>query len=139
MYRSHRDLTGLTHAFPTRRSSDLGALDIVDSDQLILQRKQVLQRFANQFDRDIAPHEVSMGDDPLQRSFEFTDVRTDPLGNEESRVVGQVHLRLVRLLHKDRYTSLTPGRLDGHGTPPPNTPFKTSLQAGDFLWLTDTG
>ncbi|MNH24156.1 hypothetical protein D3C79_840740 [compost metagenome] len=64
-----------------------GTLNVIHTDQLVLQRQQILERLTNQFDGDVAAHEVRVSDHPLQCAFQFTDVGTDALGNEEGRVM----------------------------------------------------
>jgi len=115
------------------------ALDIVDADQFILQRQQVLQRFTNQFDGDIASHEVGMGDHAFQCTFQFPDVRANALSDEESCIVGQVDLRLVGLLHQNGNTGLQLRRLDRHGQTPAKTRFQTFLETIDLFRVTITG
>ncbi|MNJ76726.1 hypothetical protein D3C77_740680 [compost metagenome] len=71
----HRDLTRPRHRARAALGEHVGhldlvvldyrALDIVDTDQLVLQGQKVLEGFADQFDGDVTPHEVGMGDHPF--------------------------------------------------------------------------
>src|SRR5690606_16252898 len=107
----HLDLVVLRHR----------TLDVVDTDQLVLQGQQVLERLADQLDGDIATPEMGTGDDPLQGSLQLTDVGTDPLGDEECGVVGQIDTRLLGLLHENGHPSLPRRWLDRDGQPPAET------------------
>src|SRR5690606_7797109 len=116
-----------------------GTLDIVDADQLVLQRQQILQRFSNQLDGDLAPHEVRVSDDALKRTFQLTHVGADTLSDEERGVMRQVDLGLISLFHQDRYPGLQLRWFDRNGQPPAKTGLQALFQAIDLLGIAITG
>src|SRR5690554_1314484 len=116
-----------------------GALNIVDADQLVLQCKKILERFANQLDGDIPSHEVGTGDHTLERTFQLTHVGADALGDKEGGIVGQIDARLLGLLHQDRDPRLQLRRFHRHGQSPAKTRFKALFQTVNFLGIAIAG
>ncbi|MNH05901.1 hypothetical protein D3C79_652520 [compost metagenome] len=116
-----------------------GALDVIHTHQFVLQREEILERFTNQLNGDVASHEVRMSDDALQSTFKFTDVGANTLGNKESSVMRQVYLGLVCLLHQDRDTGFQFRRLDRDGQAPAEARFQTLFQPFNLFRITVTG
>ena len=89
-------------------------LDVLDADLAVLDRQQVAQRFAHQLDVDGAAAETRVGEDVLQRAFEFAHVGAHVLGDEEGDVLGQLLALGLRLVHQDGDAHFQARRLHRH-------------------------
>jgi hypothetical protein len=52
-----------------------------------LLRQDVLESLFGQFERQLATRQRREGNDPVEQTFQFTDVRSHLLGNEERYVI----------------------------------------------------
>ena len=116
-----------------------GALNIIDTHQLVLQGEQVLERLTNQLNGDVASHKMRTGDDPLECTFQFADVGANTLGNKESRIVRQINPGLLGLLHQNGNAGFQLGRLDSNGQAPTKTRLEPLFQAVNFLGVPVAG
>src|SRR5438270_3288399 len=93
--RSRRQLLGQIHCDLTRAGDGAGAaigghlaqfdievfgdlfLDFVDSNPSLVRAEQIVQHLLDALERDIAPHQLDMRGDSVQRPFEVSNIRGD--------------------------------------------------------------
>ena len=114
-------------------------LNVIHTDQFVLQRQQILERFTNQLDGDVTAHEMRVSDNPLQCTFQLTDVGSNALSDEKGCVMRELDFGLVGLLHQDCYAGLQLWRLDSHRQAPTKARLQTLFQAFDFLGIAVRG
>ena len=81
-------------------------LDVLDRDQALLQREQVLERFLRKIQRDRPACELRVRDHAPHRAFQFAHVRADALRDEERHFVRQLDAAGCGLAHEDRHARL---------------------------------
>jgi hypothetical protein len=52
-------------------------LDFINRDPAVVRAEQILQHFLRRFERDFLFRDIGMGDDAVQRTFQFADIAGD--------------------------------------------------------------
>src|SRR3989338_1464701 len=92
----NRDLVILSHHF----------LDVIDRDQAILERDEVLKTLGDKRNIYGPAGEKRARQYPAQRPLKLTHIRPDPLGHKKRYVFGQIHAFLLCLLDQNRHPRL---------------------------------
>ena len=107
--------------------------DVVRRDRLVVFGQQIFQRFLGQIDAQRIAGQRGERGDTIQITFQFPNVGSDALSDEECHLMGKIDLLLLRLLSQNGHLCLQVRRLDVGDESPLKARAQPLFQRGDLF------